>query len=80
MVETLGKRGLQGTEVGLVATQKPEVQLPRGRVAGFALEDENPAIFPQEDVAGSDSVHDLVNKLQKVLLVLRASRGERGHS
>ena len=63
--------------MGLVATQKAEVQLPRGRVTGLALEDCKPATFPQENVALSDRVHNLVEKLQEVLLVLRASRGER---
>ena len=65
--------------VGLVATQEAKVQLPRGRVSGLAVKDRGPAVFPQDDEAVGDFDHSLMDKLQEVLLVLRASRRKRGY-
>ena len=77
--EVLGERGFQGSEVGLVTAQEAEVQLPRGRVPGLAVKDCSPAVFPQENEAVSDFGHSFMEKLQEVLLVLRAGRRKRGY-
>ena len=75
----LGELGFQGSEVGLVTTQEAEVQLPRGRVSGLAVKDCSPAAFPQDDETVGGFDHSFVDKVQEVLLVLRASRRKRGY-
>ena len=55
------------------------MEFPWGRVTGLTLEDGSTAIFPQENVTLREGVNNLMDKLKKVLLVLRASGRERGN-
>jgi hypothetical protein len=79
VLEVRGELFFQGPEVRLVGTQEPEVEFPWGRVTGLTLKDGSTAVFPQENVTLREGVHNLMDKLKKVLLVLRASGRERGN-